>query len=169
MRMIIACLAVATTLTGCNTIRKTEPAAGTLATGQKVLVDDGSCPAGQVKEVIGSTPGVPRKKSCVPNPNASSASAVPAAASNSQALVGTWTGNLPNGAPIRVVIPASGKPTYSFRGSNVTVVSARTSGDRLVMSVGNGSGTVTVSPGTGGLGYMYSDGSGTAKATLVRA
>jgi hypothetical protein len=30
-----------------------EPAMGALKPGQRVLVDDGSCPAGQIKEVIG--------------------------------------------------------------------------------------------------------------------
>ncbi len=30
-----------------------EPAAGTIATGISVLVDDGTCPAGQIKQVTG--------------------------------------------------------------------------------------------------------------------
>ena len=37
--------------------------------GQRILVDDGSCPAGQIKEVFGSTltaAGVARVKKCVP-------------------------------------------------------------------------------------------------------
>ena len=37
--------------------------------GQRVLVDDGSCPAGQVKEVAGSqmtTTGVLRTRKCIP-------------------------------------------------------------------------------------------------------
>ncbi len=32
---------------------KKEPAMGALKEGQRVLVDDGSCPKGQIKEVIG--------------------------------------------------------------------------------------------------------------------
>lgn len=32
---------------------KKEPAMGALRQGQRVLVDDGSCPKGQIKEVIG--------------------------------------------------------------------------------------------------------------------
>ena len=32
---------------------KQEPPMGALKYGQRVLVDDGSCPAGQIKEVIG--------------------------------------------------------------------------------------------------------------------
>lgn len=32
---------------------KQEPEMGKLSLGQKVLVDDGSCPAGQIKEVTG--------------------------------------------------------------------------------------------------------------------
>jgi hypothetical protein len=37
--------------------------------GQRILVDDGSCPAGQIKEVAGSqmtTSGVLRTRRCIP-------------------------------------------------------------------------------------------------------
>lgn len=40
-----------------------------LRLGQRVLVDDGSCPAGQIKEVKGSqmtTTGIVRTRKCVP-------------------------------------------------------------------------------------------------------
>ncbi|HKS18489.1 MAG TPA: DUF6719 family protein [Bradyrhizobium sp.] len=40
-----------------------------LRLGQRVLVDDGSCPAGQIKEVLGSqmtTSGIVRTRKCVP-------------------------------------------------------------------------------------------------------
>jgi len=40
-----------------------------LRLGQRVMVDDGSCPAGQLKEVIGSTmttSGITRTSKCVP-------------------------------------------------------------------------------------------------------
>jgi hypothetical protein len=40
-----------------------------LRLGQRVMVDDGSCPAGQLKEVIGSTmtaSGITRTSRCVP-------------------------------------------------------------------------------------------------------
>ncbi|MGX1108069.1 MULTISPECIES: DUF6719 family protein [Bradyrhizobium] len=40
-----------------------------LRVGQRVLVDDGSCPAGQIKQVVGSRlsqNGVVRTSSCVP-------------------------------------------------------------------------------------------------------
>ena len=58
-------------LAGCQTrILSEEPPPRTLATGVKVYVDNGSCPTGQVLEVTGSSPGVPRQKQCVPNPNA---------------------------------------------------------------------------------------------------
>src|SRR5262249_21004981 len=48
-----------------------EPAPGTLQTGQLVLVDDGSCPRGQIKEVIGGNQRmleyhIPRRRRCVP-------------------------------------------------------------------------------------------------------
>ena len=40
-----------------------------LRLGQRVLVDDGSCPAGQIKEILGSqmtTSGVLRTRKCIP-------------------------------------------------------------------------------------------------------
>jgi hypothetical protein len=40
-----------------------------LRLGQRIMVDDGSCPAGQIKEVAGSqmtTSGVLRTRKCVP-------------------------------------------------------------------------------------------------------
>jgi hypothetical protein len=40
-----------------------------LRLGQRILVDDGSCPAGQIKEIVGValTPsGVTRSRTCVP-------------------------------------------------------------------------------------------------------
>lgn len=42
---------------------------GDLRLGQRVLVDDGSCPAGQIKEVLGSqmtATGVLRTRKCIP-------------------------------------------------------------------------------------------------------
>lgn len=40
-----------------------------LRLGQRVLVDDGTCPAGQIKQVLGAkmtATGIARTKSCVP-------------------------------------------------------------------------------------------------------
>ncbi len=44
-----------------------EPAAGTIATGISVLVDDGTCPAGQIKQITGGDTkrGVARVRRCV--------------------------------------------------------------------------------------------------------
>ena len=52
-----------------------EPAEGDLRPGQKVLVDDGTCPVGQIKEVTGGSnrnqiqtapaAGMPRQRQCV--------------------------------------------------------------------------------------------------------
>jgi hypothetical protein len=36
-------------------VMKVEPAGGALKTGEKVLVDNGRCPKGQVQEVTGGT------------------------------------------------------------------------------------------------------------------
>jgi hypothetical protein len=45
-----------------------EPAIGQLPTGAKVLVDDRTCPSGQIKQVIGGNvaTGQPRVRSCIP-------------------------------------------------------------------------------------------------------
>lgn len=50
------------------TILPREPDPGELRLGQRVYVDDGSCPAGQVKEVAGAnltSAGVTRVRQCV--------------------------------------------------------------------------------------------------------
>jgi hypothetical protein len=46
------------------------PAGGEIPYGKVVLVDDGKCPDGQVREVTGgsNTLGVPRRVRCVPRP-----------------------------------------------------------------------------------------------------
>jgi hypothetical protein len=45
-----------------------EPPAGTLKYGEKALVDDGSCPPGQIKEIIGgdASRDIDRVRSCIP-------------------------------------------------------------------------------------------------------
>ena len=50
-----------------TTIVKQEPPAGGLRYGQRLLVDDGSCPAGQIKELVGgkSSSGVKRLRRCI--------------------------------------------------------------------------------------------------------
>jgi hypothetical protein len=50
-------------------VLKSEPTEGNLATGKKVLVDDGTCPAGQIKEVTGGskTEHIARSTRCVPH------------------------------------------------------------------------------------------------------
>jgi hypothetical protein len=54
-------------------VLKQEPKMGDLKENQVVLVDDGSCPAGQIKRVVGGnhvkatgTKYIERKRTCVP-------------------------------------------------------------------------------------------------------
>ena len=50
------------------TILTREPDPGELRLGQRVYVDDGTCPAGQIKEVAGAkltASGVVRSRQCV--------------------------------------------------------------------------------------------------------
>ncbi len=51
-------------------ILKTEPAIGQLPPDATVLIDDGTCPTGQIKKIVGGnvTTGQPRVRSCVPRP-----------------------------------------------------------------------------------------------------
>jgi hypothetical protein len=49
---------------------QTEPPIGQLPPGAKVLIDDGTCPVGQLKQVVGgnTATGQARLRSCVPLP-----------------------------------------------------------------------------------------------------
>ena len=58
-------------------VLKSEPQAGSLAEREIVLVDDGTCPADQIKEVTGGSNhkasggrqiGTPRTMKCIPRP-----------------------------------------------------------------------------------------------------
>ncbi len=52
-------------------ILKEVPAKGTVRRGDVVYVDDGKCPAGQVKKIIGGDQqtGMPRQVTCVKRPD----------------------------------------------------------------------------------------------------
>jgi len=47
---------------------KAEPSAGALSPGAVVYVDDGTCPGGKIKKVVGgsTSQSVPRARSCIP-------------------------------------------------------------------------------------------------------
>jgi hypothetical protein len=60
---------------GVAQVLKREPEMGALREGQRVLVDDGTCGAGKVKEVIGGnhvkvggTKSIVRQRRCIPKP-----------------------------------------------------------------------------------------------------
>ena len=77
MRMAILALSssavLALAMPAAAQILKTEPRMGALREGQVVLVDDGTCPAGQIKQVIGGNhvevggfKQVKRQHRCIP-------------------------------------------------------------------------------------------------------
>jgi hypothetical protein len=74
MRFLIVLVAFAAMATAANAeILKSEPPMGALKEGQVVLVDDGSCPKGQIKRVVGGNhvnaggnKRIVRTHSCVP-------------------------------------------------------------------------------------------------------
>jgi hypothetical protein len=58
---------------GAQPYLKQEPPAGTIPSGVVVLVDDGTCPAGQIKQVTGgngsaAAGGTNRQRKCIPRP-----------------------------------------------------------------------------------------------------
>lgn len=66
---LLAGLALSSEAWAQQTIVSREQDIGDLRLGQRVLVDDGSCPAGQVKEIKGAqltASGVMRTRKCVP-------------------------------------------------------------------------------------------------------
>ena len=69
-RFALVCLAMLASIVPASAqIVSREQDIADLRLGQRVLVDDGSCPAGQIKEVSGSqmtTSGVLRVRKCVP-------------------------------------------------------------------------------------------------------
>jgi hypothetical protein len=65
---VIAALIVATTPAAAQQVSN-ERNIVDLRLGQRILVDDGTCPAGQIKEVSGAqmtTSGVLRTRKCIP-------------------------------------------------------------------------------------------------------
>jgi hypothetical protein len=63
----VALIAVTTPASAQQVAREQDIA--DLRLGQRIMVDDGSCPAGQIKEVTGvklTTSGVARARKCVP-------------------------------------------------------------------------------------------------------
>ncbi len=74
MRSMLLISAVLTLVTpAVAQVLKTEPRMGALREGQVVLVDDGTCPRGQIKQVIGGNhvevggfKQVKRQRRCIP-------------------------------------------------------------------------------------------------------
>ena len=73
----LAALLLAGLMTGCAALvpapieyLSQDPPPGALLHGQKRYVDDGRCPAGQVKQLIGGDAkrNIPRQVECVPRP-----------------------------------------------------------------------------------------------------
>jgi hypothetical protein len=70
--LIAVCILITGSATAQTTVKQ-EPAMGAMQEGEVVLVDDGSCPKGQIKRVIGGNhvkaggfKQIVRTRSCVP-------------------------------------------------------------------------------------------------------
>ena len=73
MMLVAAAACTALAVTAHAEMLKREPAMGKLKLGQRVLVDDGRCPSGQIMEVVGGdhvkaggTQQIERKRRCIP-------------------------------------------------------------------------------------------------------
>ena len=71
MNRLVLCSAVLAILTApafAQKVLKAEPPDNALRTGKRVLVDDGSCPSGQILQVIGghSVKRISRQRVCIP-------------------------------------------------------------------------------------------------------
>ena len=89
-------------------ILRTEPPIGQLPPGAKVLIDDGTCPGGQLKQVVGGnvTTGQARLRSCVPRP-AAPAAAAPALAPTAAPAAASAAPASPTAATQAAPTPAS--------------------------------------------------------------
>lgn len=70
--VVVSLLALWASTASAQTLKR-EPPMGGLKEGQRVLVDDGSCPAGQIKEVTGGNhvkagghKHIERSRRCIP-------------------------------------------------------------------------------------------------------
>ena len=68
---LAAILLLQATAPGAAEILKEEPPKYSLPRGKVVYVDDGSCPAGEIKEITGGSrdKGVPRQVRCIKRPS----------------------------------------------------------------------------------------------------
>jgi len=61
-------------------------------------------------------------------------------------FVGTWSGNLPSGKPVRIVVAPNGGVSYSFQGRPQILKNVKLTGSRLSTTVGTNGSTVALSP-----------------------
>jgi len=60
-------------------------------------------------------------------------------------FVGDWSGKLPSGKPVRVVVAADGKVQYYFEGVSQTLTNVKVTSSRASMTVGSNRSTVSLS------------------------
>jgi hypothetical protein len=130
-----------------------------------------------MKKVIVATIGLVALGACSATSEtattAAATSTVVAAAATEQrsAFVGSWTGRIDTGEEVRVVVPASGTPTYYFAGYRQLVQSHRFENGKLAMRIGpRGAATVDITPIAGGkLNLKYRLGNIRADIDLSRS
>lgn len=69
-----------------------------------------------------------------------------ALSSSEKVFVGTWSGNLPSGKPVRIVVAENGAVAYSFEGRPQTLKNVKLTASRLSTTVGTNGSTVTLAP-----------------------
>jgi hypothetical protein len=81
-------------------------------------------------------------------------------------FVGTWSGKLPSGKSVQVVVTPEGTVRYAFQGQSQTLSNVKLTASRLSMTVGRGS-SVTLSPG-GAYAFTWGPTGQVTRATLTK-
>ncbi|SER46565.1 hypothetical protein [Rhizobium sp. NFR03] len=83
------------------------------------------------------------------------------------AFVGDWSGKLPSGKPVRLVVAADGAVRYFFQGQPQSLWNVKLTASRLSMTVGKNGSTVIMSP-SGAYVFTWGPTGQVTRATLSK-
>lgn len=102
--------------------------------------------------------------SCVTGAPANNGVALTAAESQ---FVGNWSGKLPSGKPVRIVVAADGTVQYYFQGVSQTLTNVKVSASRVSMTVGSNRSTASLTP-DGSYVFTWGPTGQVTRATLAK-
>jgi hypothetical protein len=83
------------------------------------------------------------------------------------ALAGTWSGNLPSGTPVRVVVTPTGAVSYYYKGALQRLNNVKMAGGRMSASTGSNGSTVSLTT-NGAYVFTWGPTGEVTRATLVK-